>query len=193
MAADAHWLPLPAVERSAPTELRSWLAEPGLLTARVRAHCGSTMRFRMLGPLRSARVSDALADCLRVPDLDCLLREIEFCCGSRRVVYAQTVLPASTVARYPWLRDLGDAPLGESLRQADEPVSREPLQFAALPAAHELARAATDGAGDATAGTLWARRAVYRLGGCPILVQEVFLPALLDPPAAREGTNAEDA
>jgi chorismate-pyruvate lyase len=26
--------------------------------------------------------------------------------------------------------------------------------------------------------TVWARRAVYRLSGWPILVQEVFLPAL---------------
>lgn len=193
MALDAHWLPLRAVERIAPTELLSWLAEPGLLTARVRAHCGDTMRFRMLGPLRTARISDALGDCLRVPDLDCLLREIEFCCARTRVVYAQTVLPGSTVARYPWLRDLGDAPLGESLQEAGEPVSREPLQFAALPDGHELARAAKAGADAATPGTLWARRAVYRLGGCPILVQEVFLPALLEYPAARDRSNAEGA
>ena len=89
-------------------------------------------------------------------------------------MFAQTVLPASTLGQYPWLRELGDSPLGEALRQVDEPLEREPLEYAELPAGHPLAEAArVDG------GILWARRAVYRLGGLPILVQEVFLPELL--------------
>ena len=37
---------------------------------------------------------------------------------------------------------------------------------------------------DEGADALWARRALYRLDGDPILVQEVFLPALLRVQAA---------
>ncbi|HET7202202.1 MAG TPA: chorismate lyase [Steroidobacteraceae bacterium] len=175
----AQWGPLERVERHAPPALRSWLAEPGLLTARIRALCGDAMRFRMLGPLRSARLSDELQARLAVYDARCLLREIEFCCEGERVLYAQTVLPEPTLQRYPWLRELGDSPLGESLRQATEPLEREPLEYAALPPDSALAIAASDATPDAQQATLWARRAVYRLGGRPILVQEVFLPALL--------------
>jgi chorismate-pyruvate lyase len=84
------------------------------------------------------------------------------------------VLPQSSVQRHPWLRELGNKALGESLN-AVEDVRREPLEYLELPGSHPLAQAA--GAGE-SAGALWARRAVYRLGEWPILVQEVFLPAL---------------
>jgi chorismate--pyruvate lyase len=175
----AQWGPLERLERHAPPALRSWLAEPGLLTARIRALCGDRTRFRMLGPLRSARLSDELQARLGLYGERCLLREIEFCCGGERVVYAQTVLPEPTLQRHPWLRELGESPLGESLRQADEPLEREPLEYAALPPDSALGIAASDATPEAQQSILWARRAVYRLGGRPILVQEVFLPALL--------------
>lgn len=175
----AQWGPLERVEGQAPRALRSWLAEPGLLTARIRALCGDRMQFRMLGPLRSTRLSDELQARLGLHVERGLLREIEFCCDGERVVYAQTVLPEPTLQRYPWLRELGDSPLGESLRQSSEPLEREPLEYAALPPDDALAMAASDATPEAQQSHLWARRAVYRLGGKPILVQEVFLPALL--------------
>jgi chorismate--pyruvate lyase len=137
------------------------------------------MRFRMLGPLRPAPLPDELQARLDLYGERCLLREIEFRCLDARVVYAQTVLPDSTLQAYPWLRALGDSPIGETLRRADEPLVREPLEYAALPPHSALALAASDAPPDAQQATLWARRAVYRLGGRPILVQEVFLPALL--------------
>jgi chorismate lyase len=177
---NAHWRSLTAIEGRAPGPLLSWLAEPGLLTARVRALCGDDMRFRLLAPLRPAALPGVLQARLAVADGVCLLREIEFRCGGSRVVFAQTVLPQSTVTQYPWLRDLGDAPLGETLRLADAPLEREPLEYAELPPTDPLAAAARDGPGNAAEMPLWARRAVYRLGTAPILVQEVFLPALLE-------------
>lgn len=173
------WATLDRVELHAPAALRSWLAEPGLLTARIRALCGERMRFRLLGPLRSTRLYDELQVRLDLYGERCLLREIEFCCLGERVVYAQTVLPESTVRAHPWLRELGDSPIGESLRRAGESLEREPLEYAALPPDHALSLAASDASPDAQRATLWARRAVYRLAGRPILVQEVFLPALL--------------
>lgn len=172
----SHWSPLNAVAGRAPQELLSWLAEPGLLTARVRALCGPTLGFRRLGRLREAGLPPSLRERLQVNDETCLLREVEFCSDGDRIVFAQTVLPASTLSRYPWLRELGDSPLGEALRQVDDPVDREPLEYAELADGHPLAHAARPGGGEAG---LWARRAVYRLGGFPILVQEVFLPELL--------------
>jgi chorismate--pyruvate lyase len=178
----ARWGPFERIEGGAPPGLRTWLVEPGLLTDRIRALCGDRMRFRMLGPLRDARLAQDLQSRLGLDDERCLLREIEFRCGDERVVYAQTVLPGSTLQAWPWLRELGDSPLGESLRRAGDALQREPLEYAVLPPASALALAAVRDATSATAhapSTLWARRAVYRLGARPILVQEVFLPALL--------------
>jgi len=175
----SSWTTFELVESQVPHALHSWLAEPGLLTARIRDLCGPLMRFRMLGPLRAAHVSAELQARLRVGDAGGLLREIEFCCLRERVVYAQTVLPDSTVRVHSWLGELGDSPIGESLRRAGGTLEREPIEYAPLPPDHELALAACQGSPAVERDTVWARRAVYRLDGRPILVQEVFLPALL--------------
>ncbi|MGI9247204.1 MAG: chorismate--pyruvate lyase family protein [Steroidobacteraceae bacterium] len=191
MSAHPDWLPFEHVERLAPPALRSWLAEPGLLTARIRDLCRERMRFHMLGPLRGARMSDELQWRLETYESRCLLREIEFRCETERIVFAQTVLPESTVTADPWLRELGDQPIGESLRRAGLPVEREPLEYLLLPPTHALAMAASDASPDAQHEMLWARRAVYRLGGSPILVQEVFLPALLRVEPTAGGPTAQ--
>jgi chorismate--pyruvate lyase len=173
-AGGERWLSLAECAERAPPLLMPWLAEPGLLTSRVRAQCGAPARLRLLR-LDPAPLDPAIAHRLGVDDAMCLRREIEFTCGVRRWVFAQSVFPQSTLRRHPWLRELGDRGLGESL-SAVEDVRREPLEYCELHAGHPLARAAL--AGSPEAGSVWARRAVYRLGGPPILVQEVFLPAL---------------
>jgi chorismate--pyruvate lyase len=171
--ADA-WVPLEACEGRVPESLKPWLAEPGLLTARVRATCGDATSLRLLR-LEPARLAPRLRATLAVDDTGCLVREVEINCGARRWVFAQSVFPDSTVERYPWLGELGDNGLGESLARVED-VRRGPLEYVELAPTHELARAALGTA--AHSGVLWARRAIYRLGGRPILVQEVFLPGI---------------
>ncbi|HEX7374529.1 MAG TPA: hypothetical protein VF277_06115, partial [Steroidobacteraceae bacterium] len=46
--ADADWGPLATCVSLAPAALVPWLAEPGLLTARVRAAAGDATQFHML-------------------------------------------------------------------------------------------------------------------------------------------------
>jgi chorismate--pyruvate lyase len=167
------WLPLDECRDRVPAALVPWLEEPGLLTARVRSACGAATRLRLLR-LEPARMDPAIARRLSVEDHACLLREIEFTCGARRWIFAQSVFPQSTVRQHPWLRDISDKSLGEALSVVED-VRREQLEYLELHDGHPLAQSA--GAA-APAGPIWARRAVYRLGGWPILVQEVFLPAL---------------
>jgi chorismate--pyruvate lyase len=196
---NSAWATFAEIEARAPAALLSWLAEPGLLTARVRELCGASMQFRMLGPLRTAPVPESLRVRLAVADADCLLREIEFCQDAERIIFAQTIIPATTVATFPWLRALGEAPLGEALRAADLPLERDPLEYRSLSSDHPLARAAVvrsrplegvDVPGD-VAASLWARRAVYRLAAHPILVQEVFLPSLLRVQGSTQGAMSQ--
>ncbi len=168
-----RWVRLDDCLADAPPVLHAWLAEPGLLTARVRRTCGDATEFRLLR-LERAPLAAGLAHRMGVTDVNCLVREIEFACGSIRWIFAQSVFPDSTLRLHPWLAELGSAALGESLLGRHD-VSREPLEYRELSPADALAAAA--GGID---GRAWARRAVYRLSGAPILVQEVFLPALAD-------------
>jgi chorismate--pyruvate lyase len=171
--AEPAWVSLEACASRAPAALVPWLAEPGLLTAKVRAAGGEATQFRMLR-LAPLPLSASLRSRLAVADEAGLVREIEFACHGVRWIFAQSVFPESTTARYPWLRDLGETPLGEALLRVPATV-REPLEYAEMPADHELALVAQPDGG----ASLWARRAVYRLAGAPIIVQEVFLPALI--------------
>jgi chorismate lyase len=173
-AGSEAWLSLAECAGRLPPLLMPWLTEPGLLTNRVRAQCGSAARLGLLR-LEPGPLDPEIAHRLGVDDVTCLVREIEFTCGVRRWVFAQSIFPQSTLSQHPWLRELGDRGLGESLSAIDD-VRREPLEFCELRAGQPLARAAV--ADEPLTTSLWARRAVYRLGGPPILVQEVFLPAL---------------
>jgi chorismate--pyruvate lyase len=168
------WCSIDECAGRVPFALRPWLEEPGLLTARVRATCGPATGLRLL-KLEPAPIEPEVMRRLGVEDPIGLVREIEITCGATRWIFAQSIFPQSTVLRHPWLRDLGDNGLGESL-SAIEDVRREPLEYAELRHGHDLAIAAQ--AGSAPGPSLWARRAVYRLAGWPILVQEVFLPGL---------------
>lgn len=168
------WVRLDDCLRRAPSALHPWLAEPGLLTERVRRACGVATRFTLLR-LVPASLGAAAARRLGVSDTTCLVREIELCCGDARWIFAQSLFPDSTVRQHPWLAQLGSSALGVSLLGRHD-VSREPLEYCGLTARHELAIAAAVPRSEVE--PLWARRAVYQLSGAPILVQELFLPAL---------------
>jgi chorismate-pyruvate lyase len=170
--APGAWACLDECLDRAPSVLHPWLAEPGLLTALVRRACGCETQFRLLRVERSP-LSATLAHRMGVADTGCLVREIEFACGDTRWVFAQSVFPDSTLLLHPWLAELGNVALGESLLGRPD-VSRQPLEYREIAVDEELAVAA--GGLDRPA---WARRAVYRLSVAPILVQEVFLPALV--------------
>jgi chorismate--pyruvate lyase len=73
------------------------------------------------------------------------------------------------------VRGLGNKPLGELLF-SHPLVVRRPLHYKALHAHHPLYRSAVPG--DAPE-RLWARRSLFTLHGAPLLVTEVFLPAIL--------------
>jgi len=185
--ADDDWVRLDDCLVRAPLELHAWLAEPGLLTARVRKACGGATRFTLLR-LEPAPLQPALARRMGVTDAGCLLREIEFACGGSRWIFAQSVFPDSTIRQHPWLGELGNVALGESLLGRGD-VSREPLEYRQLVSGEDLAVAA--GLPQGTAPSVWGRRAVYRISDAPILVQELFLPALLQcgPPADGPGSR----
>lgn len=176
--ARAAWRPaLLQCGRAPAPALRPWLEERGSLTARIRARCD---RFRVqclrqcLAPIGSEE-----AACLGLPaGTRVWMREVLLLADEVPVVFAHTVMPP--VPRHPFDQRffaLGQRSLG-SLLFSDPRIARGRLEFRALDRRHRLYRGAEAALGPLS-GRLWARRSRFGHGAKGLLVNEVFLPAVL--------------
>ncbi len=169
------WLPAERLGQfSVDAALRSWLIGKGLITLRMRGACGERFGLRLVD-LWTGLLGAAHKSGLRAHDSAGLFRETELRCGDQVWVFAQTVIPDSTLCMHPWLAELGDSSLGETLNELSG-VERSAYEYAWLPAAHALGARALREADLRPAG-LWARRSRVQLRGAPLLAHEVFLPA----------------
>jgi chorismate--pyruvate lyase len=86
-------------------------------------------------------------------------------------IYARTIIPLTTLqGSLRRLHYLGNKPLGEQLFR-DPSMRREPMEIASL-TPQQLPRTL------ALSSPVWGRRSVFRLSDKPLLVSEVFLPAV---------------
>jgi len=160
--------------RSRPgARLKGWLAYSGSLTARLQAACGGRLRVRVVYEgWQYPRFDEAAA--LEEWGRLAWVREIFMSCDDEPWVFARTVMPlGSLTGSQRRLRHLGTKPLGSVLFRGSG-VRRRALQFARVtaPGAFDL-RDAID-----YETPLWARRSLLEATGRPLLVSEVFLPAL---------------
>src|ERR1700681_4918957 len=171
-----QWLPAERLgQRTVDAHVRPWLIGKGLLTLRMKAVCGERFALRLVdqwtGLLTAAHKSVP-----RVPDNAGLFRDVEMCCGEQVWVFAQTIMPDSTLCAHPWLAELGDTALGETLSDLSG-VERSPYEYAWLPVSDPVTARALRDAEIKPAG-LWGRRARIALRGAPLLTQELFLPSM---------------
>ena len=158
---------------AAPPAAAAWLAEPGLLTERLRACCGGRPGLSVIAEAEALLAAHDAA-VLQASGSAAFVREIELTCDGRPWVFAQTLIPQATLARQRWLASLGGAALGERLA-ALPGLERGPLEFARLVAGDRLYHRALRERTDQPA-SLWARRSWFAIAGDRLLVQEVFLP-----------------
>lgn len=138
--------------------VHSWLTEPGLLTARLRSLCAEKFRLEVLNQSR--------------PDpTEAAHRQIVLWCGEEPCIYAETVIPAATSAKFPWLAELGDEPLGERLSSQPE-VQRSPFRYSLLPS--NFVPVAIETSEDC----FWSRSSDFHLASLSLTVTEAFLPAI---------------
>jgi chorismate--pyruvate lyase len=174
--ASVQWQPAERLgQLSVDAHLRPWLIGKGLLTERLRAVCGARFELRVADQLTGVLHASHRA-ALRVDDNAGLFREVEMFCGDQVWVFGQTVIPDSTLSVHPWLAELGDSALGETLSVLSG-VERSAYEYAWLTAGDDIAARALRGAEIKPAG-LWARRSRIALRGAPMLVHELFLPNL---------------
>lgn len=157
---------------------RHWLTGQGSLTRRIQARCRA-FSVRHVTQRFGKSVQDE-AECTGLqPRQYALLREVFLYCGETPVVFAHSVLPKSSL-RSTWygLGSLGNKPLGAALFSTPR-IKRTPLEFKKLSPRHPLYHRACRLLPRKPAH-LWARRSLFHLHGKPILVTEVFLPAILE-------------
>jgi chorismate--pyruvate lyase len=155
--------------------LRPWLIGKGLLTQRLKAVCGERFELRVVDHF-SALLSGAHKSALKLEDNAGLIRDVEMSCGEVVWVFGRTVIPDSTLSAHPWLAELGEAALGETLSELSG-VERSSYEYAWLPDEDDITARALRGADIKPAG-LWARRSRISLRNAPMLVHELFLPAM---------------
>ena len=156
---------------------RPWLAWRGSLTWRITARA------------RGFRV-EVIRQGLHIPNEDehrqlgqparrrALVREVVLHASGQPVVLAHSIAARrDRSGTWRGLRGLGSRPLAEALF-TDPLVARGPLEFMRIDSRHPLGRRARQVFGRGFP-VLWARRSRFVKRGRPLLVTEVFLPALL--------------
>lgn len=156
-------------------QLRPWLIGKGLLTLRLKEVCGERFMLRLVDQW-TGLLSASHKAALRTEDNAGLFRDVEMSCGHNVWVFGQTLVPDSTLCVHPWLAELGDTALEETLADLSG-VLRSPYEYAWLPAEAAVTARAMRDAEIKPAG-LWARRARIALRGAALLTYELFLPAM---------------
>lgn len=159
-----------------PLALRDWLLDSGSLTRRLQQACPGRFRVVVLDQGWARPTLDE-ARVLGVPlHRRCLVREVHLYCGDQPVVFARTLIPPRTLSgRHRQLAHLGERPLGAYLF-ADPGMRRGPVQVAAITPGSRLHAHAMQG--QPGNDIIWGRRSIFRLNDRPLLVSEIFLPAM---------------
>jgi chorismate--pyruvate lyase len=178
------WRPAARCTRTQlPVRLRAWLLDAGSLTQRIVGACRGAFRVNVLSqawrrPLKSEAQALGLA-----AGRHALVREVQLLCDAAPWVYARTIIPATTLTGAERrLARLRTRSLGAVLF-SDPSMERGATEIARIAPADELYLLATRGLGE-PAEEIWGRRAIFRLSDKPLLVSEVFLPALGEFPAS---------
>jgi chorismate lyase len=173
-----RWHPITsAVLQRVPDPAREWLGWPDSLTERLSGHLNDRVQVRVL----SERIDRLLADereHLATMSRVARIREVRLEVRGSPYVVARTVFPDSTArVMNSALKQLGSRSLGSLLfGTVRAPVSaREFMHMQSHSTLWCVLRRHLPG--DSSA--LWARRALHRLQGQPLLVTEIFLPELL--------------
>ncbi len=160
-----------------PVALREWMLTPESLTQKVQSRCGGRFHLEIV---RHGWVRPQLNErrLLLMPDAArALCREVVLCCDRIPLIFARTIIPHSTLRGAGHrLSQLGRKPLGELLFR-DHSVLRSGLQVACVASGNAMLKGIRLKSGKKD-HSVWGRRSVFFFAGQPLLVSEMFLPAI---------------
>ncbi len=145
---------------------RGWLLERGSLTASLKNRFHNDLRVDVLHQdwqIPTAEEQTYLAIANHQPSF---IREVFLVCENIPVVFARTVIPATSLTEENrQLLHLGNQPLGELI------FSQSDLLRSTIDIVKTV---------DASQQSVWGRRSLFLFNKKPLAVYEFFLPALFD-------------
>jgi chorismate lyase len=158
-------------------EWLDWLLDSSSLTSRLQEICIGQFRVEPLRQLWQRPMLNEAQALGVLPHERCFVREVRLLCDDEPLVFARTVIPVRTLTGpRRRLSRLGRKPLGAVLF-ADPSMLRSGIEIAELSAGQPLFARATAGLPHPPAG-IWGRRSTFFLNHQPLLVSEIFLPAI---------------
>jgi len=172
------WIPRSRLSRSdIPLTVLDWLLDEASLTRRLQSVCRGNFRVRVLSQgWARPMINEAQALGLH-PQKFAMVRQVELLCDETPWVYARTIIPRKTLkGRLRRLAHLKSQSLGAVLF-ASSTMRRGEVEIANIVADSAIHELIEDQGGHLPA-SVWARRSVFQLYHKPLLVSEIFLPAM---------------
>jgi chorismate lyase len=167
------WHPAPV---SAPADIRWWLLNRDSLTRLIQARCDHFRVEPLFQALATVCIDELEVMSLR-RQMHALVREVYLRCDESQVIFAHSVVKKEDLKRsWRGLSRLGNQSLGTMLF-TNPLIRRTPFAYKKLKSHHPLFSRACETL-QIRPTSLWARRSLFTLRGQPILVTEVFLPAI---------------
>jgi chorismate--pyruvate lyase len=164
----------------APRKWQAWLSDTGSLTQKIEKAIGQKLEVQVLRDCPQSLNSDE-SRYFHFKIRRCRVREVLLCANNIPVVMAHSVIPtfSSSGSNHRVLR-LGTRPLGAVLfaKTRKHSKAKPPRDIARLDKSSYLWKRCSKNYARLDS-PLWARRTLYQLKGRPILVNEIFLPVLL--------------
>lgn len=168
------WYPVPV---TASINIRWWLLHRDSLTRLIQQRCNKFSVDPIFQSLAPGYADELVMMNLRRGEL-ALVREVYLYCGDIPVVFAHSVVARKHLqGAWRGLSRLGNRSLGTMLF-TNPMIKRAEFGYKQLNIHHPLFKRACQRLQTPPA-SLWARRSLFTLQGQPILVTEVFLPAIL--------------
>jgi len=160
-----------------PVALSEWLLDPDSLTDRLRRACPGCFAVRVIDEGWQRPRLDEVRSLDMPVSAVAWIRQVQLLCDDRPWVFARSVIPSTTLTgQQRQLAFLGNRPLGAYLF-SNPGLQRGAVEVARIQQDHAMFAEATGGLSRRPA-EIWGRRSVFRVGGKPLLVAEVFLPGI---------------
>lgn len=161
---------------NAHTELKHWICSEDSLTARIKS-LGNDFSIEVLNQ-SFVDLSAEQQKAVDTSDRMALVREVMLKQGKTPLIYAQTIIPESTlISTNQRLAELGNSSLGDLLFNNPD-CTRGQIEVAQIHLETTLSNFITDSLNQTANNTCFMRRSRFVLNGKPLLVNEGFLPAL---------------
>lgn len=157
---------------------QDWIQSESSLTVRIK-ELGIAFSLQVLSQTEQDLTPEQQQQ-LGTEDISATFREVLLKQGDKPLVYAQTIIPKSTLSgTEKGLAELGNQPLGQVLFQSPQAV-RSAIEYAEVKPSSALGQFIELELQQVINHSCYIRRSNFLLNSKPLLVCECFLPALFE-------------